>query len=353
MVKQNSLRSCRDLDAVARLVARQSQYAAAMKALRATREKDQFYLLSAPATVALAVDWIGLEWPTDRPFNLLVLGATRDEFLDRGQWYRFLPAMLGHQGKIAVTVCDDGHATQYQSRVPHVLRQRQSIPVKVTSATVPDLLETDLQKPDLAISYDPLPTTPASLASLQALARHQVPLVFTSWSTTHALVSHALFEVLGAIGEDLCTESPFALPSKRPGEQRNRVISYVPPESLPAPDATIDEELLELLTIPLQVALASHHGGTASMPWRIGQLVTDRLAHTLDGIGVHLDNLEVFDLSTDSPLGRLDEKFREHVVHYDPSVSHSVDRFIWAAHVRYMLAAADIVPLCLEPRSAA
>lgn len=352
MVTPSPLAACRDLDAAARLVARHLPFAAAMKTLRRTREKDQFYLLSGPATVAMAIDALGLTWPTDRAFRLLLLGAPRDEFLDRGQWYRFVPAMLGHQGKLEVTVCDD-NSPRFQSRVPHCLVPNQQIPVKITSSAVAELPESFLATINLAISFSPLPATSEVLADLKALGRHRIPLAFTSWSTTHCYVRHAMFEVLSAPAACLCVESPFALPSKRMGEQRNRALSVVRPESLPSPDATLDQELLELLAVPLHVSLASHHGGTASLPWPIGGRLPDHRFHTLDGIAVHPETLQVFDLSTETLLGTLDDSHREYVQGYSPATSSSVDRFIWAAHVRYLIATAGIAALSEAPRSAA
>jgi hypothetical protein len=60
MIVRSRIRRCPDLTAVSRLVARDRRYAMAMRRLRKTKTNEHHYVLSAPATVALAIDESGL-----------------------------------------------------------------------------------------------------------------------------------------------------------------------------------------------------------------------------------------------------------------------------------------------------
>ena len=98
-----------------------------MKALRRTKTHEQHLLLSAPSSAALVVDESGLELPADRKLRILLIGTQWQEFLDMGQWFRFLPAMLGSSCSIAITACDVDPSIQRPSRARHVLQSRTEI----------------------------------------------------------------------------------------------------------------------------------------------------------------------------------------------------------------------------------
>ena len=349
MVAHARLLACRNLDQVARLVARQPRHHAAVKALRRTREKDHHYLLCAPAITALAIALLDLPWPEGRPLRLALLGAGRDDFLDRGQWYRFVPAMLGHERPISVHAFDHRGAA-YRSRLPHALSPADAIETSFSGRPLADAQ--DAPAPfDLALSLSPLQwwggqaeSNARLMRDLKVLSDYGTPLVFGAFSTTYALLLHAVFAAFGAEPERLVESNPFALVSKRYGEQFCRELSYIPAAALPAAESVVDEELLEMLTRPAEMVLATHRCGHASRPWPVGTPVSDRLVHTMGGIAVDLDTLECCDLATDRVLGCLDPSVRPHFEDYDPSWSE-VDRFIWAGHVRYIAAATAVAPM--------
>ena len=149
----------------------------------------------------------------------------------------------------------------------------------------------------------------------------------------------------------LVNHNPFALVSKRPGEQFARTLSFVPPSSLPGPGAAVDDDLLDILVRPAEVVLSCHQSGDPSAPWPVGTPVAGRLVHTLGGVAVDLDTLQVQDLSTEEPLGNLDREYRRHFDDYDPGWS-DVERFIWAGHVRYIAAATHVAPIARPSSSA-
>lgn len=349
MVIGARLLACRDLDRVARLVSRQPRFAASIKALRATRTKEHHYLLCPPATVALSIALLGLRWPDHRPFRLLLLGSGRDDFVDDGQWYRFVPPMLGHKLEIAVHAFDLAGPV-YRSRAPHVLSSGQAISVAQDETSF-GAADRGGHTYDLAIAFSPLTwwggrpeSNQRLLRDLQALRASGVPLVFAASSSSHALLLHALLAAFSAEARSLVRRNPFALVSKRVGEQFGRTLSFVAPTSLPGPGAEVDDELLELLVKPAEVVLSCHQAGNPSAPWPVGTPVDGRLVHTLGGVAVDLDTLQVQDLSTEKPLGCLDREYRRHFEDYDPEWS-DVERFIWAGHVRYIAAATEVAPI--------
>lgn len=327
MVAGARLLACRDLDRVARLVAGQSRFAWSMKELRATREKDHHYLLCAPATVALAVTLLGIHWPKDRPLRLALLGAGRDDFIDAGQWYRFVPAMLGHDR--ALSVCAFDHSGRpHHSRVRRLLLDQHAIEASAQPHAFSEYPLDASSAFDLAVAFSPLKWWGGRAGSkgrlqsdLQALRARQIPLVFAASSSTHALLLHAIFTAFAAQPKTLMEINPFALVSKRAGEQFARTLSFVPVESLPAPEAAFDDELLEMMTVPAQMVLACHYAGDPSQPWAVGAPVSQRVVHTIGGVAVNLDTLEVTDLSSERPLGHLDASYREHFEDYDPGSS--------------------------------
>lgn len=332
MTEVRKIRRCRDLAAVSRLVARQRQHALAMKMLRSTKTHEEHFLLSAPATAALAIDAENLTWPPDRPLNLLIIGARSKEILDRGQWFRFVAPMLEESGDVTVTVCGFDRSALLKSTVPDAVRNGQ-IPVFFHQRGVQKILN-HLETPiDLAIVFSPIQASPTLLADLAALGEHNVPLYFSSYSSLHALLQHTLLRAHHAEAEAVVVRSPFELVSTRPGEHWHRVLSRV--VHFPSAKDELDKDYLGLLNVVTTMVLHSHRIGEPSQTWSVGTKIEGGWLHTLDGVFVNDKTFLVRDGNTTEELGLLDAQVHEHVTDFDPEWDE-VDRLIWAAHVRYL-----------------
>ena len=197
-----------------------------------------------------------------------------------------------------------------------------------------DLLATSSNDFDLAISFSPLSGGDSFLSDLIALREHNIPFYFTSFSSTHALLNHAILRAHNAEAESVVSRNPFALVSKRHGENWNRVISKVPVEALPVRGSALDEDYFAALGVTATMVLNSHHHGDPSQYWPVGSFIDDQWVHTLDGIAVSTDSGDVYDANAKQSIGRLDPQWLEHVAKFDPSWDET-DRLIWSAHVRY------------------
>jgi hypothetical protein len=328
------IRRCHNLDAVSRLVARDCRFSFSMKQLRSTKTREQHYLLSAPATLAVALDAEGVDWPTGRELRVLVINPSRDDFHDRGQWFRFVPAMLEAAGAIAIDACGVNRSKLLASTVPEALLAHDRIPVNLFSESVSDLLTSKALNYDLAISFSQLVPGQSLLDDLIELAEHGIPLYFASSSSTLALFNHLLMRAHSAQAEAVVAINPFALPTDRPGEQANRVLSKVAPENLPFPGDAINTEYADALDVVGRMVLHSLRVGRATQDWAVGAPVDGGAIHTLDGICVDLESLRIIDANTDTELGTLHERWCEPIQEYDQGWAEE-DRLLWAAYVRY------------------
>ena len=327
------LLSCRDLTAVSRLVGRSPQFAESMRRLRATRAHEQFLLLSAPASLALGILTSKKDF-LRRRLRVLIVGSPTLELLDGGQWFRFVPAMLGSAVEIEITATGVADGADRPSRAQSSLTPSQNIWAALRSESAAKVLKQRRGQFDVAISFSGFNWGKPLLEDLIELAEHGVPLYFTSFSSTHALLNHAILKAHGASADVVITRNPFALVSKRNGENWNRIISYVDPSNLPFPGTEIDEDYQAALQVTASMVLASHKNGDPSQIWPVGAPIEGGLIHTLDGISVHPQTCEVFDSSTEEPLGTLHSQWHEHVHAYAEGWDET-DRLIWASHIRF------------------
>jgi len=307
-------------------------------------------LLSPVATLGLMIDESGVAWPEDRPLNVLLINPGKVDFLDSGQWYRFIPALFGHDKSLAITACGAKRAQGHVSREVAVLRESEAIPNEASSDSVSEVLSSTDRTYDLAVSFTELTHGDELLCTLKALKARRVPLYFTSFSSTHALLNHLIIKSHRATPEPVVVKNPFALVSKRHKEQWNRVVSKVQTAHLPDPQQDHDPAYTEALDVAGAVVLHAHRSGNASQRVGVGTIVQDRWVNTFDGIAVNADTGAVLDLDTDRPLGDLSPDVFDALDGFDPSWEET-DRFVWAAFGRYFVATQDIVPF--STRSAA
>ena len=154
MIGFGHIRRCADLTAVSRLVERDRRYAMAMRRLRKTRTNEQHFVLSAPATAALAIDESGIALPDGRPLRIALLATSTWEFLDDGQWFRFLPAMLGCKGSIHVCAFNRDPDAARTTTTASILNRQFDISACWTEAP---LSESDMENDfDIAMSFSGL-----------------------------------------------------------------------------------------------------------------------------------------------------------------------------------------------------
>lgn len=333
---------CRNINSVSRAIARDRRYSSAMSLLRKTKTQEQHLLLSAPATVALCIDESGVQWPSDRPLRLLLLGTKTLEFIDHGQWFRFLSPLFGHTKDLTVTACNSRPGDRKKS-VAQLSVKSHGIQTYAYQESVSDVLKVADCMYDLAISFSPLEANQELLDDLAALKQHRVPFYFTSFSSTHALLNHALLRSVGAEASAVVARNPFALVSKRDGENWNRVISKVDVNLLPDSETVIDTDYLDTLSLTATMVLNSHKTGDPSQRWPVGAPVKDGWVHTLDGIAVKPGTPLVFNVTTDEKLGRLQDQWLDVVDSYDETWDET-DKLIWASHIRYFAASDGVAP---------
>ena len=333
MISLNSIRRCPDLTAVSRLIARDKRYAMAMRRLRRTKTKEHHFVLSAPATVALAIDESGMDWPIDRPLRLALLATSTYEFLDDGQWLRFVPPMLPGSGVLEVFAFGRKSETARTSTVSKILNRRYDVSARWSEKSLCE--NPEIEPFDIAISFSGITGTPRLLDDLIALRASGTPLYLTSFSSTQALLTHAVLRAHGAEADAVLARNPFGLVSKRVGENWNRVISKVPVDALPKPGTQVDPDYLNSLQVVAAMVYQSHTLGDPSQTWPIGGSVEPGLVHTLDGIAVNVETREVIDLNARQTLGALGERFTEAVQTFSDNWDET-DKLVWASTIRFL-----------------
>lgn len=346
------LQCCRDLSAVAGLVARDRRFKKAMRLLKKTKAKQQYLLLSAPATVAMCLEEACVSWPGHRPLRILILGRRSHATLDNGEWFRFLVPMLGSQGMLDLVVCQDATNERRRSHATHCLKQNRAIDATFDDRPLQAVLADPTYRQfcteeeptfDLAISFSDLDWGPSLFEDLKLLRTAQVPLYITSYSETVALLRHAIFRAHQAEAQAVAVASPFALVSERAGQNWNRVVSKILPEDLPAQTDEYDTAYAATLSVATAVVLNSHQDGHTIQKYPVGAPVSDQLIHTVDGYGVHLDSHMVRELSTNDEVGQLDPKWHDVINSYEEDWDE-VDRLVWASHVRFYASADGLIP---------
>lgn len=314
-----------------------------MNRLNKSKANDHHLLLSPVATMALMIDESGIVWPEDRPLNVLLLNPGKLDYLDGGQWYRFLPALFGHDKTVSITACGGTGAKGQVSREAVVLKDSDPIANYEVIGSVAEALSASDREYDLAVSFTDFAYGDALLESLKAMRAREIPLYFTSFSSTHALFNHLILKAHQSIPEPVLAVNPFALASKRNGEQWNRVVSKVQAAHLPDVDAEHDTEYTAVLDVVSSVVLHAHRAGNPNQKYGVGEAVRDQWVHTFDSIAVNVLTGCVLDLDTDQRLGCLSEYAFDALEGFDDAWDET-DRLVWAAFGRHFVAIENIVP---------
>lgn len=332
----SKLRRCRDLTAVSRLVGSFKHFSRPMSLLRRTKAHDQHYLLSSPATLALAIEETSIDLTASDPIRVLLFNPSLYELVDRGQWFRFVPAMLGAKRPIEITIADPNNVRKMRSNANEALYNSQRVPVRILSKSPQVVLANAPESFDLAISFSPLPLDDFSSihALLKTLQRSYTPLFFSSFSSLHALLNHTVLRAFSLSPEAVVSASPFSLVSKRSGENWNRVLSKLTPARLTMLSDTIDSGYVDALPVVSQMVLWSHKLGDASQVYPVGGPVEEDWVHLLDGMAINKTTFELKNLDSGDVIGGL-PALAELVEDYDDTWNE-VDRLVWASHLRYL-----------------
>ena len=110
-------------------------------------------VLAAPAAVAR---WIAERAPglmERSPLRLLIVGAERLDAVDRGRWYHLIPALLGVEGRVDVTLVGERLHTDFDSPLRAVAPGEAAQSFVGTLGAF--LQVTDAPAPDLAFVFHP------------------------------------------------------------------------------------------------------------------------------------------------------------------------------------------------------
>ena len=329
-----------------------------------TKTTEHYLLMCAPATAALAIARSGLHKSRtvakeDRPISMLVINAQTIEWIDAGQWYRYVAPMLDWNGELKVTVQTEDRGKHRPSRVTSVLREEERIDVRVLESGLADAWgRVSPDEFDLAIWFCPdfsakgvekgwTEGRPKELwaGGLGALLQRQVPVYFTSFSRTQEALNTAISAAYGFGVENILKQNPFDLVSFREGENWSRTISQFEPSFVDV--EAIDDVDAALLTLATQMALHSHVSGKADQPYEFGQtcIVEGRnLVHSMDGICVDLASGSIWEptQSGPRPAGELPAEDFARIEEFDDDWSRS-EKLFWAACVKNAAIGNDLV----------
>lgn len=337
-----NIRRCRNLEAVRRFIALDSRFSAGMKQLKQNKTQDHHLLLSPVASLALMIDESKIDWPTSRPLRVLIMNTGYRDYFDAGQWYRYVPSLLGHQREISVTACNVVERDQRRSREHQIFDRKQAIRAYRYPYSLTQVVSSAPCEFDIAVCFSHFHHGGALLEDLKTLGKHEIPLYFASFSPTHALLNHLILKAHSAEPQAIVGKNPFALVEGRAGEQWNRVLSKVPTSGLPIATSSIDEGYASTLNVVATVVLNTLHQGDPGQHFGVGSLVKNSWVHTFDSLAIDPKTGVVLDLNTDKRLGTLSQEMMADLDDYDPSWSEE-DRLVWAAFVRFFIASENIV----------
>ena len=142
-----------------------------MKALCRTDAHEPHVMLSAPATADLAIDESQINLPEPGTLRLLLVGTKPLEFLDKGQWFRLSPAMLGVKSDISVAASGVDESQLRRSRAASALLSHHRIRSYIEIGAVRSVLTNGPLKFNIAIGFSSLPKGQGLLDDLKALRK--------------------------------------------------------------------------------------------------------------------------------------------------------------------------------------
>ena len=342
-----TLERSRDLDLLAQLLARRPQ-GAALKSVRRTKTGEHHLVLVPPATVALCALDAGLGGTRHKDLRLLLINAGQLDYLDSGQWYRFVPPMLDSRDSIRVTANVPDRSVLRDSTVREAVTGGLRIEVNRHEGSLESLLAgVDASQFDLAVCLhgESLWRSWQS-AGVRQLVRAGVPVYVCEYGPLLAQLGIATAGLLGIEGEVVIERNRFALLSKVQGENWSRTIWRCRAAQAEGTDA--DGEARTLAATAARMVLDSHQRGLAEQPFAVGtrvgglQLEDGRPAgwepvHAMDGLVVSAGERRMLQWDDASQrlrdVGEIDSDWlalvNEHDATWDPG-----SRLLWAAMIK-------------------
>jgi hypothetical protein len=338
----------RDLDVLTQLLARRAA-GAALKSVRRTRTGEHHLVLVPPATVAMCALDAGLGVETGADLRVLLINAGQLDFLDAGQWYRFVAPMLDLRGRIEVTANVPDRSVLRHSMVREAVTGGLHIEVRQHEGSLESLLAgAGPERFDLAVCFHG-----------QTLWRHWrsegvrqlvaagVPVYVCEYGPLLAQLGIATGGLLGVPGELAIECNRFALRSRVRGENWARTVWRC--HEAKADWTEFDADGRTLATTAAQMVLDSHQRGLAEQPFAVGARVVGlrhadggepswETLHAMDGLVVRPGDSRMLQwdggLEQLRDVGAIDADWLPLVGEFDAAWDPG-SRLLWAAMIKH------------------
>jgi hypothetical protein len=337
----------RDLDALTLLLARRPG-GAALRDVRRTKTGEHHLVLVPPATVALCALDAGVPVANGADLRVLLINAGQLDFLDAGQWYRFVGPMLDLKGRIEVTANVPDRSVLRHSMVREAVTGGMRIEVRQHEGSLESLLAgAQPERFDLAVCFHGH-TLWRNWRSqgVRQLIDAGVPVYVCEYGPLLAQLGMATGGLLGVRGELAIERNRFALLSTVRGENWARSV-WRCREAVQ--DWTgIDEDGRTLATTAAQMVLDSHQRGLAEQPFAVGARVMGlrqadgsdpswETLHAMDGLVVSGGSSRMLQwdrgVEVLRDVGEIDADWLPLVGEFDASWDAG-SRLLWAAMVK-------------------
>jgi hypothetical protein len=305
-------------------------------------------VLVPPATVALCALDAGLAADPGADLRVLLVNAGQLDFLDGGQWYRFVAPMLDLRGGIQVTANVPDRSVLRHSMVREAVTGGMRIEVRHHEGSLESLLAgTGPEHFDLAVCFHGQ-TLWRSWRSegVRQLVTAGIPVYVCEYGPLLAQLGIATSGLLGVEGEVAIERNRFALLSRVRGENWARTVWRCVEAK---PDWTdIDDDGRTLATTAARMVLDSHQRGLAEQPFPVGARVVglrcadgaDRswtTVHAMDGLVVSPGDSRMMQWDGDGEqlrdIGQIDADWLPLIGEFDAGWDPG-SRLLWAAMVK-------------------
>jgi hypothetical protein len=337
----------RDLDVLTLLLARRPA-GAALASVRRTPTGEHHLVLVPAATVALCALDAGLGVAKGSDLRVLLINAGQLDFLDAGQWYRFVAPMLDLKGRIEVTANVPDRSVLRHSVVREAVTAGMRIAVRQHEGSLESLLAgAQPGRFDLAVCFhgQTLWRNWRSDGVRQLIAAG-VPVYVCEYGPLLAQLGMATGGLLGVQGELAIERNRFALLSKVRGENWARTVW----RCCEAVDGwtEIDADGRTLATTAAQMVLDSHQRGLAEQPFAVGARVMGlrqadgsdpswETLHAMDGLVVRAGSRRMLQWDSAAEalrdVGAIDDDWLPLLGEFDTDWDPG-SRLLWAAMIK-------------------
>jgi hypothetical protein len=335
------IENCRGIDTLVRVLKKRAT-GKGLNIVTKTRTHEEHLVMVAPATLAWCVNDAGIGKKAGEPLRVLLINVQMLDFLDEGQWYRFVPAMLNSGAQISVCANTKAPMKQRKSMVAKALKKTMRIDASLKIGELTALLgENDPSEFDIAVCFGSLFGGGENVEvfdGLRQLVGSEVPVYLADMSEPVSLLNRCAAESRGIASTKVSDENPYALVSKVSGENWGKFISRLTcvTEDGSSENDEIKEQKASALNVVGQMVLDSHRAGFAEQPFEVGSTLLygdEGVVHFMDGLGIDRQG-QIYDCQNTEKIGALEDKWLELVDDYSSSWTDT-ERMVWAAHVKY------------------